>query len=82
MSILAYNRFVNRRMLTGEEQQHKEEIITIIEQVLQARGTECDEKIGRMPEEELVEILASVRMIRADLKKRKAEREKQKISAT
>jgi hypothetical protein len=43
MSILAYNRFINRRMLTGEEQQHKEELITVIEEVLQAKGIACDE---------------------------------------
>ena len=82
MSILAYNRFLNRRMLTGEEQQHRDEMVTVIEQVLQAQGKECDEKIGRMPEDELVELLATTRMLRADLKKRRAEREKQKISAT
>jgi uncharacterized protein YfbU (UPF0304 family) len=76
MSELAYNRFLNRRMLTGEEQQNKEEVITIIEQVLHAKGKECDEKIGRMPEDELLEILAAMRMLRADLKKRRAEREK------
>ena len=50
---------MNRRMLTGEEQQHKEELITIIEQVLQAKGKECDEKIGIMDDPELLEILGA-----------------------
>ena len=73
MSILAYNRFMNRRMLTGEEQQHKEELVTIIEQVLQAQGKECDERIGKMGDSELLEILGAARIIRQDLKKRKAQ---------
>ena len=64
---------MNRRMLTGEEQQHKEEMITIIEQVLQAKGKECDEKIGMMDDPELLEILGATRMLRQELKKRKAQ---------
>lgn len=82
MSKLAYDRFMNRRMLTGEEQQHKEELIAATEQVLQAQGQECDERIGRMSDQELAEILAAARMIRAEIKKRKVAREKQKISTT
>lgn len=73
MSILAYNRLTNRRMLSGEEQQHKEELTTIIEQVLQAKGIECDERIGRMSDPELLEILGAARILRQDLKKRKAQ---------
>jgi hypothetical protein len=73
MSKLAYSRFMNRRMLTGEEQQHEEELVTIIEQVLQAKGIECDERIGRMSDPELLEILGAARILRQDLKKRKAQ---------
>jgi hypothetical protein len=73
MSILAYNRLTNRRMLSGEEQQHKEELIAIIEQVLQAKGIECDERIGKMGDQELLEILGAARILRQDLKKRKAQ---------
>jgi hypothetical protein len=73
MSKLAYDRFMNRRMLTGEEQQHKEELITIIEQALQAQGKECDERIGKMGDQELLEILGAARILRQDLKKRKAQ---------
>jgi hypothetical protein len=62
---------MNRRMLTGEEQQHKEELITIIEQVLQTQGKECDERIGKMGDQELWEILGAARILRQDLKKRK-----------
>lgn len=72
MSRLAYSRFMNRRMLTGEEQQHKEELLVAIEQVLQAKGIECDEKIGKMPDQELMEILGAARILLQDLKKRRA----------
>jgi hypothetical protein len=60
-------------MLTGEEQQHREELVTIIEQVLQAKGIECDERIGRMSDPELLMILGAARILRQDLKKRKAQ---------
>jgi hypothetical protein len=65
---------MNRRMLTGEEQQHKEELITVIEQVLQAKGKECDEKIGLMSDQELLEILGAARVLRQDLKKRRQQK--------
>jgi hypothetical protein len=35
-------------MLTVEEQQHREEIITLTEQVLDAKGLECDSKISNI----------------------------------
>lgn len=73
MSILAYSRCMNRKMLTGEEQQHKEELITIIEEVLQAKNIACDERIGKMSDPELLEILGAARILRQDLKKRKAQ---------
>jgi hypothetical protein len=60
-------------MLTGEEQQHREELVTIIEQVLQAKGIECDERIGRMSDPELLMILGAARILRQDLKKRQAQ---------
>jgi hypothetical protein len=71
MSKLAYTRLMNRRMLTGEEQQHREELVTIIEQVLQDKDIECDERIGKMGDPELLEILGAARILRQDLKKRK-----------
>ena len=57
-------------MLTVEEQQHKDEIVTLTEQVLEAKGIECDSKISRISEEQLREILEQVRKLR---KKKKAE---------
>ena len=70
MSKLAYDRFMNRRMLTGEEQQHKEELITIIEQVL-SQGKECDERIGKMGHPELLEILGAARILRTGFEERR-----------
>jgi hypothetical protein len=59
-------------MLTVEEQQHKDEIISLTEQVLDAKGIECDSKISKIPEEQLREILEGVRKLRKR-KKRKIE---------
>jgi hypothetical protein len=60
-------------MLTVEEQQHKDEIITLTEQVLDAKGIECDSKISKIPEEQLREILEGVRSLRKRKKKKKVE---------
>lgn len=59
-------------MLTVEEQQHKDEIISLTEQVLDAQGIECDSKISKISQEQLREILEGVRRLR---KKRKIEEE-------
>jgi rubrerythrin len=61
-------------MLTVEEQQHKDEIISLTEQVLDAKGIECDSKISKISEEQLREILEGVRKLRKR-KKRKSEEE-------
>jgi hypothetical protein len=72
MSEFAYFRFMSSNMLTVEEQQHKDEIISLTEQVLDAKGIECDSKISKISEEQLREILEGVRRLR---KKRKIEEE-------
>ena len=46
-----------------EEQQHREEIITLTEQVLDAKGIECDSKLSKISEEQLREILEGVRRL-------------------
>ena len=71
MSEFAYFRFISNNMLTVEEQQHKDEIITLTEQVLDAKGIECDSKISKISEEQLREILEGVRRLRKRNKKRK-----------
>jgi ABC-type phosphate transport system auxiliary subunit len=73
MSEFAYFRFMSSNMLTIEEQQHKDEIITLTEQVLDAKGIECDSKISKISEEQLSEILEGVRRLRKRKKKNKIE---------
>jgi ribosomal protein S13 len=50
-------------MLTIEEEQHKDEIIGLTEEVLDAKGIECDSKISKISEEQLREILEEVRKL-------------------
>ena len=64
MSEFAYFRFTSYNMLTIEEQQHKDEIISLTEQVLDAKGIECDSKISKISEEQLRGILEGVRRLR------------------
>lgn len=74
MSEFAYFRFMSHNMLTVEEQQHREEIITLTEHVLDAKGLECDSKISKISEEQLREILEGVRRLRKRNKKKIEER--------
>ena len=62
-------------MLTKEEEEHKEEIIAFTEDVLQARGIECDSRISKISEEQLKEILEEVRQLRK--KKKNKDRKEQ-----
>jgi IMP dehydrogenase/GMP reductase len=64
-------RFMSNNMLTTEESQHKDEIIDLTEQVLDTKGIECDEKISKLSEEKLREILEEVRKLPNRRKKRK-----------
>jgi hypothetical protein len=70
MSEFAYFRFMSYNMLTVEEQQHREEIVALTEQVLDAKGLECDSKISKISEEQLREILEGVRRLRKKNKKK------------
>ena len=70
MSDFAFMRFMSNNLLTQEESQHKEEIIDLTEQVLDAKGLECDERISKLSEEKLREILEEVRKLRNRRKKR------------
>jgi hypothetical protein len=62
MSEFAYFRFMSNNMLTVEEQQHKDEIISVTEQVLDAKGIECDSKISKISQEQLREIIGVRRL--------------------
>lgn len=64
MSDFAFMRFMSNNLLTREESQHKDEIVDLTEQALDANGLECDEKISKLSEERLMEILEAVRKLR------------------
>jgi hypothetical protein len=71
LSDFAFMRFMSNNLLTQEESQHKDEIIDLTEQVLDAKGLECDERISKLSEEKLREILDEVRKLRNRRNKRK-----------
>jgi hypothetical protein len=70
MSDFAFMRFASNNLLTQEESQHKDEIVNLTEQVLDAKGVECDERISKISEEKLREILEEVRKLRNRRKRR------------
>jgi hypothetical protein len=70
MSEFAFFRFMSLSLLDLEEQQHKDEMVSLTEEVLDAKGIECDSKVAKISEEQLKEILGQVRKLR---KKRKPE---------
>jgi hypothetical protein len=61
MSEFAFMRFMSNNMLTTQEIQHKGKIIGLTEQVLDARGLECDGRISELSEEKLREIFKEVK---------------------
>ena len=71
MSEVAYFRFKSNNMLTKDEKEHKDEIIQLTEEVLQAKGIECYSRISRRSQEQLKEILEEVRQL---LRKKKKNR--------
>jgi hypothetical protein len=71
MSELAFYRFMNRGMLTLEEQEHKDEVVESTEQAMNAKGIECDEGVKALPDEQLAELLEEVRALRNKKKKKK-----------
>lgn len=73
MSEVAYFRFKSNNMLTKDEKEHKDEIIPLTEEVLQAKGIECDSRISRRSQEQLKEILEEVRQL---LRKKKKNRDR------
>ncbi len=56
-------------MLTDEEEKHKDEMIELTEEVLEAKGIECDSRISKISEEQLREILEEVRKLRRKRKR-------------
>jgi len=56
-------------MLTDDEERHREEMISLTEQVLDSRGIECDARIAKISEDRLRDILEEVRRLRRKKKK-------------
>ena len=77
MSEFAFFRFMSGNMLTVEEQQHKDEMVSLTEQVLDAKGMECDSRVSKISEEQLKEILDQVRKLRKR-KKNEQDNERQR----
>jgi|ERR671927_131191 hypothetical protein len=69
MSEFAFFRFKSNNMLTVEEEQDKDEVIKLTEEVLEAKGIECDSRISKISEEQLREILEEVRKLRRKRKR-------------
>ena len=69
MSEFAFFRFISTKMLTREEEQHKDEIVKLTEEVLDSKGIECDARIAKISEGQLREILEEVRKLRKKRKK-------------
>ena len=64
MSEFAFFRFKSANMLSEEEERDKQEMISLTEKVLDARGIECDARIAKISEDKLREILEEVRRLR------------------
>ena len=69
MSEFAFFRFKSTNMLTRDEEQHKDEIIKLTEEVLESKGIECDSRISKISEKQLREILEEVRKLRRKRKR-------------
>jgi aspartate carbamoyltransferase regulatory subunit len=68
MSEFAFFRFMSLNLLTSEEKEHKDDIIDVTEQVLDAEGIECDSKVAKLPQETINKILSEVRKRRRKAK--------------
>ena len=75
MSEFAFFRFKSNNMLTVEEEQDKDEVIKITEEVLEAKGIECDSRISKISEKQLREILEEVRKLRNSKRRKRLDDE-------
>ena len=64
MSEFSFFRFRSCGLLTDEEIEHKDEIVQLTEEVLHARGQECDDSISKLSVSELKELIEQVRELR------------------
>jgi hypothetical protein len=77
MSEFAFIRFLSNSLLTEEEKKDKNEIIQLTEDVLHARGLECDASISKLSADQLKDILEQVRVLKKKKAKEKEEREQE-----
>ena len=77
MSEFSFFRFRNCGILTDEEEEHKDEIVQLTEEVLHARGQECDDSTSKLSVSELKGLIEQVREL--GHKKKKKQLIKQEI---
>ena len=70
MSEFSFFRFRSCGLLTDEEVEHKDEILQLTEELLHARGQECDDSISRLSVSELKGLLEQARELRHKKKKK------------
>jgi len=71
MSDFAYFRFVRAELLTENEIRDKDEMTSATEEVLHAKGLECDTWAAKATEEEIKKLLEQVRRLRLPRKKKR-----------
>lgn len=71
MSDFAYFRFVRAELLTEDEIRDKDEMISLTEQVLHAKGLECDTWAAKATEDEMKKLLEQVRRLWLPRKKKR-----------
>jgi hypothetical protein len=70
MSEFSFFRFTSCGLLTHEDVEHKDEIVQLTEEVLHARGQECDDSISKLSVSELEGLVEQVRELRHKKKKK------------
>jgi hypothetical protein len=70
MSEFSFFRFRSCGLLSDDEEEHKDEIVQLTEEVLHARGQECDDSISKLSISELKVLVGQVRELRHKKKKK------------
>jgi hypothetical protein len=82
MSEFAFIRFLSNGLLTEEERKDKNDIIQLTEDVLHARGLECDASIAKLSADQVKDILEQVRALRKKkAKEKEAKGEEQSVQS-
>jgi len=81
MSEFAYIRFLSNGLLTEEERKDKNDIIQATEDVLHARGLECDASVAKLSADQVKDILEQVRALRKKKAKEKEARGEESVQS-